>query len=288
MSKKHIFYQSMYTTRKFILGYPDLKQLGAKFKTECQQGTLQNINKIIYQTIIIDCFFKLVKFEEMSKKAIDIGCGPVPTFVETMLAKGMNASGLEPVDEIRKFAQESILDKSRIIGGSAEKTFLSDNSISFVVLNGVLEHVDSPIKTLDEIYRILEPGGVVYVSTTNKYLLRNDEYIKRFYQWYPRILKESYVFMHLHYRPELARYSSRPAVHWFCYSDLCKLGRDAGFFSFYSLIDLVSENDIPIHSKIGSLKRFLLPYIKYNPFFRSFVLTFTGAGSGIFMIKRKE
>lgn len=186
-----------------------------------------------------------------------------------------------------QFAQDFLSDKSRVITGCAEEIPVPDNSQSFVALNSVLEHVTSPILTLNEIYRVLEPGGVVYIETTNRHMFHNYEYIKRFFQWYPAILKESYVFMHLHYRPELARYTSRPAVHWFSYSDLCKLGRYAGFSSFYSPIDLISEDDITERGFQGSLARFLLRYCKYNPLLRSLVLTFTVIGGAIFMVKER-
>jgi hypothetical protein len=115
--------------------------------------------------------------------------------------------------------------------------------------------------------------------------MHNGEFTRRFYQWYPSILKESYVFMHLHYQPELAEFTSRPAVHWFCYSDLCKLGRNSGFSSFYSYIDLLNEDDEIRTGKSGKFK-FLIPHFKYNPILRSFLLTFTDVGSSVFMVKR--
>jgi len=285
--KTSFFYQSFYCTRKITSGYPDLEHLHSKFKKEEKQKESSKV-EANDNKYLIDCLFKLVDLNECSKNTLDIGCGPAPSLVKELLAYGLDAKGLEPVDEMRQSAQEYILDKSRIIKGHAEKIPLPDNSQSFVSLVSVLEHVDSPLNTLNEIYRILEPGGVAYIVTTNRYMSNNSEFIKHFYQWYPSILKESYVFMHLHYRPELANYSSRPAVHWFCYSDLCKLGRNSGFYKFYSTIDLISEKDEITHQKLGPFKQFLLPYIKYNSLLRSLVLTFTGAGSAIFMIKRRE
>jgi hypothetical protein len=47
----------------------------------------------------------------------------------------------------------------------------------------------------------------------------------------------------------------------------------------------MSEKDDISHQKLGSLKKYL-PSVKYSPFLRSMVLTFTSAGSEIFMIKR--
>ena len=55
------------------------------------------------------------------------------------------------------------------------------------------------------------------MATTNRYRFSptgsNDEFRVRFFNWFPRIVKESYVFQHLHFDPTLANYSPRPAVH---------------------------------------------------------------------------
>ena len=53
------------------------------------------------------------------------------------------------------------------------------------------------------------------------------------------MVRESYVFAQLHYRPGLAHYSPRPAVHWFSFADLCDAGRQVGFARFYSPYDLL-------------------------------------------------
>lgn len=154
-------------------------------------------------------------------------------------------------------------------------------------MESVLEHVDSPPKALAESYRALAPGGILFICTSNRWKFRlsgrNSEYRVPFFNWFPDVIKESYVFQQLHYNPKHANYSVRPAVHWFSYSQLCKLGRNAGFAQFYSLLDLV-EPDNPIVSK-SRLRRFLLNRVRYNPWLRGLALTQTGSIS-IFMLKR--
>ena len=49
------------------------------------------------------------------------------------------------------------------------------------------------------------------------------------------------MFQMLHYEPQLANYNARPAVHWFSFPDLCRLGREAGFAQFYSPLDLIDD-----------------------------------------------
>ena len=100
----------------------------------------------------------------------------------------------------------------------------------------------------------------------------------------PDIVKESYVYQHLHFKPSLANYTPRPAVHWFSYSDLCKLGRQAGFAQFYSLLDLVDDASPYIWQ--SKLRRYLLRPMQRCAWFRGMVLT--QAGGTIFMLKRPK
>src|SRR5947199_29838 len=82
---------------------------------------------------------------------------------------------------------------------------------------------------LDRMFRVLAPGGIAIVTTTNKLRIslsgHNGEYKLRFFNWLPSLVKECFVFEHLHYNPGLANYSELPAVHWFSYASLCTLGR---------------------------------------------------------------
>ena len=43
--------------------------------------------------------------------------------------------------------------------------------------------------------------------------------------------------------PAVVVLSTRPAVHWFTYADLCRRGREAGFHRFYTKFDLLEPGD---------------------------------------------
>ena len=157
-------------------------------------------------------------------------------------------------------------------------------------MESVLEHVDSVDHTLAEAYRVLRPGGVLHVTTTNRLQLsptgQNGEYRVRFFNWLPAHVKESYVVRHLHYDPSLANYTPRPAVHWFTYPELCAHGRRAGFATFYSFLDLIDEErdaSVATHR----LKRWIIRNARNHPWFRALVVS-QMAGNPIFMYKRAE
>ena len=192
---------------------------------------------------IVKCAGMLLHEEQLGRNAIVIGCGPKPSTVLDLADLGYTALGVEPIEGSVRQATDFLSGVAGIVKGTAEDIPLGDNSQSLVLMENVLEHVDSNVVSLKEAYRILKPGGVLFIRTTNRSRFSftgvNWEFSTRFYNWFPRMVKESYVFSQLHYRPELAKYSPRPAVHWFSFPDLCDLGREVGFARFYSPFDLL-------------------------------------------------
>ena len=175
-----------------------------------------------------------------------------------------------------------------VFAGVAESLPLETSSQRIVLLESVFEHVDSVEATLLESFRVLQPGGVLYIATTNRHkfspLGRNPEFRVPFYNWFPILVKESYLYKHLHFDPSLANYTPRPAVNWFTYAQLCKLGRQAGFAQFYHKLDLV-DSDTP-GVKMGMLKSLFLKWCRSNPWFKSLVLS--QLGCTVFMWKRGD
>lgn len=193
---------------------------------------------------IIGCIDLIINTENIGSDVTVIGCGPAPDTVKELVSHGYTVLGVEPVAEAVKQANEFLGDRGGgVVKGTAEAVPLESHSQTFVLMENVLEHVDSVVLSLEEAYRILKPGGILFIRTTNRSRFSftgvNWEFTTRFYNWFPRIVKESYVFKQLHYKPELARYSPRPAVHWFTFPELCKQGRNVGFARFYSPYDLL-------------------------------------------------
>jgi SAM-dependent methyltransferase len=192
---------------------------------------------------ILACVDLLLDAARLGGQAAVIGCGPRPETMVELAARGHEVVGVEPVEESLRQAAAFLAGRAAVVRGTAERLPLADGSQALLLLENVLEHVDSVAASLAESHRVLKPGGVLFVRTTNRTRFSatgiNWEYSTRFFNWFPRMVKESYVFAQLHYRPELARYSPRPAVHWFSFPDLCACGRAAGFARFYSPYDLL-------------------------------------------------
>lgn len=272
----------LYTARRLAEAHPGLERLALeKFLTtlDTHGDETARIARILA---------RLNRLIDLTgpKNIVVLGCGPQPQTVRFLLEKNYNAVGVEPVLSFVQAGREYLGSTAALVEGAAERIPLADRSQHLVFCDSVLEHVVSPSQSLDEMCRVLAPGGVAFITTTNrlKFSIKgaNGEYRYRFFNWLPKLVKECLVFHHLHYDPRLANYSQLPAVHWFTYAELCALGRQAGFAQFYSLLDLMDAQDPAVRG--SRLKRWLVNRIKLNPWIRALALT--QKGDTIIMLKK--
>lgn len=272
----------LYVGRRLADGYPSLDRLAfEQFSATLDEhgDETPRMNSLLAR---LDRLVDLGRRRDV----VVIGCGPKPQTIKFLMERNYNVVGVEPVPLFVESAREYVGSDESVLEGAAESIPLPDRSQQIVFCDSVLEHVLSPSKSLDEMYRVLAPGGIAIVTTTNKYRISltgfNGEYKRRHFNWLPGLVKECFVFQHLHYDPSLANYSELPAVHWFSYASLCALGRQAGFARFYSLLDLLDSSD-PAMRK-SKLKRWLLNKVKFNPWLRALALT--QRGDTIIMLKK--
>jgi SAM-dependent methyltransferase len=279
---------SLYKRRPITDGYPDMEEryvankknvLEARQALEARMGGLGDI---------LTCMDRLIALGAGPKTVAVVGCGPSPETVAQLISRGYQAVGIEPVDASLEAARRYLGGHEHVLQGTAEHMPFADHSQRMVLMENVLEHVDSPRQSLAEMYRVLMPGGVLFVRTTNRTRIsirgRNWEFNVPFYNWLPQSVRESYVFLQQHYLPSLADFSPRPAVHWFTFVDLCARGRDVGFAKFYAPSDLLT---LYRGDKDVSLGKRLMAYLRRNPWLRAGNLAWTQMGNDIYMWKRK-
>ena len=278
--------ETFYDDRKLAAGYPELGRLAHEYFVGTQTERPVEPQRL---DDLLRLLGRLVPLTNGQNVCV-IGCGPVPHIMQLLADRGFVVSGVEPVKSFVASAND-YLGRDAVRVGVAESIPFPSESQQVVFFESVLEHVESPIKSIEEIYRVLAPGGIVFLQTTNRFRFSltgaNGEYNVRYYNWLPRLVKESFIFLHLHYKPSLANYTERPAVHWFSYADLCALGREAGFAQFYSPLDLRRRTDDPLAQ--NPIKRFVmtsrvLEAIQRSPWLRALALT--QLGHDIIMLKR--
>ncbi len=162
----------------------------------------------------------------------------------------------EPLIELaRKRAQEKQFD-IRFEVGSATDLPLETGSVDVCFAPELLEHVADWRSCLAEFARVLRPGGILYVSTTNSLCPRQQEFNLPFYSWYPGPLKRHYERLAVTSRPEIANYAKYPAVNWFTFFGLRASLASYGFNQAMDRFDVAATKDF------GGLKNAILKAIR--------------------------
>jgi 2-polyprenyl-3-methyl-5-hydroxy-6-metoxy-1,4-benzoquinol methylase len=94
---------------------------------------------------------------------LDVGCD-TGVFVEFAVGKGMSAIGIDVFDRVVEIGRARGRDLRL---GTLETAGISDQSIDVVTGFDLIEHVDDPVSFVDNVKRVLRPGGVVALETPN-------------------------------------------------------------------------------------------------------------------------
>jgi len=119
--------------------------------------------------------------QEMVPPVLDIGCGD-GTFAYLLGIKG-EIDGCDVSYNAVKNAEKGQGAYRSLWCANAEALPLKDGTFRTVIANCMLEHVTSLDDVLSEIFRILEPGGLVYLTVPTPELHRNLMLAKVFSEW---------------------------------------------------------------------------------------------------------
>jgi ubiquinone/menaquinone biosynthesis C-methylase UbiE len=100
--------------------------------------------------------------------ALDCGCGQ-GQYVLGMLADGADAYGIEYIGaNVVQFAAQHPEHAHRVSQGDVEHLPYPDESFDVALLNEVLEHVPDDAAGLRQVWRVLRPGGMLFVFSPNR------------------------------------------------------------------------------------------------------------------------
>ena len=103
-----------------------------------------------------------------NKDVLDIGCGAGG---KSLYYLSLGANSVTGIDVVAKYKDEAYALQSELgLTGfkfyveDASKMSFPDNSVDTVIMNDAMEHVAKPAEVLNEVYRVLKPGGKLYVN----------------------------------------------------------------------------------------------------------------------------
>ncbi len=92
------------------------------------------------------------------KRVLEVGCGPMGVIYFT---PGATRVGIDPL--AREYMQSFNFSTRgvHLMASMGENLPLAAGSFDVVIIGNVLDHVNEPGRTLDEIHRVLKPGGQI-------------------------------------------------------------------------------------------------------------------------------
>lgn len=167
------------------------------------------------------------------KKILDVGAGKGGFLVECA-GRQYDAIGIEVNHDKIRVAQDTAASLGvplQIIYGVAEDMPFMDDTFDFANASEVTEHVNDPAEMMCEIYRVLKPSGVAYVSAHNRFGMYDTHFHVWGLGWMPRRVAEMYLGVlgkHKNYESSVD-YQRISEMHYFTFSSFKKLVRNAGF-----------------------------------------------------------
>ncbi|NLL71465.1 MAG: class I SAM-dependent methyltransferase [Epulopiscium sp.] len=103
------------------------------------------------------------------KKVLDIGCGAAGKTLYYASLGAKEVVGLDVVPYYKEKAEQlakekNLQDHFRFVLGDGAALPMEENTFHTVIMNDAMEHVDDPLAVLHECYRVLQPGGKLYVN----------------------------------------------------------------------------------------------------------------------------
>ena len=202
----------------------------------------------------------------------DIGCGPGSQAI-LWASKGYSVRALDVSADFIAAGKESAkklgLDVDFELGTATDLPW-SDECVDICLAPELLEHVPDWTSCLNQFTRILRPGGLLFINTSNKLCPIQNEFNLPMYSWYPGPVKRYCERLATTTRPNLVNFATYPAVNWFSYYGLCNELAKRGLTSFDRLDITDTRRMSPMKRRIvdtlrasGALRlvvQFLTPY----------------------------
>jgi len=112
---------------------------------------------------------ELIKEIQENSSLLELGCGQAKGLrylVNNYYIKQKGVFGIDQSSEAIKFSKKS-LPRANLEQGNIYSLKYKNNSIDFVIIMEVIEHLEKPLQAMKEAYRVLKPNGMLILSFPN-------------------------------------------------------------------------------------------------------------------------
>lgn len=137
------------------------------------QVTKQNWWYRVRREIVKGCIERYCPRPKGNLKILDVGCG-IGDLLKELHSWG-EARGIDNSPQAVALCQEQTI--SNVTKGSATDIPFSDNKFDVVLALDILEHIENDSRAIQEIHRVLQPGGlaIIFVPAFNFLWGKSDE-----------------------------------------------------------------------------------------------------------------
>lgn len=203
-----------------------------------------------------------------ARRVLDIACGlGFDSFAWARAGKQVIGIDLnhQLLRNASRLAASQKLENARFVAASATSFPFPDDYFDVCYAENIFEHVPDWDRIVTEVHRVLAPGGVFFVRTTNRHCPVNHEINHmHVYPLFPELLKRPILNWVIKHKPAWINYSRFPAVNWFTHRGLARSLQDAGFDAL-EVFDVVDGERLSARTK---KLWFLLRLLREHPALR--------------------
>lgn len=132
--------------------------------------------------------FELLNSFAAGARLLDAGCGSGDTLDALSRAHddGPELVGIDFSQRAVSLADVRLAGRANVLQADVTNLPFPDGHFTHVLLFGIIEHVRDEAKALAEIYRVSQPGAMIYLSTSNYFsALQGANFIRRNTCGYP-------------------------------------------------------------------------------------------------------
>ncbi len=168
------------------------------------------------------------------KHILDLGSGK-GGFIIDAASHGALVAGLEPYGPYREITNARAREKKiniRLESGCAEEIPFGDSEFDFVNMCEIIEHVESPVLAMEEVFRVTKEGGRVYISAPNRFGFKDQHFHLYFVNWLPRRISDHFIGIfgkHKNYEEKGNGRQRLREMHYYTFGQISALTNKIGF-----------------------------------------------------------